>query len=158
MTTDAFKHLCDGLCDLMQEPRFDLPELIEGTIAFHLNVRDVAVSVLHYPQSCAGYAFVVFELGAVPDGDPRMPQILRELLNANFVLAHPHPPTLSCNPATGDVVLRCTRPLAEATPVGLFEMIGHGVNAASQWRRTFFLNDDPPQGGSADALAPGSFA
>ena len=151
-----FLGLYEGLCDIVQAPRFPLEEAAEGSVAFHLNRQGVVVNVLHFPQTCADHAFILFEFGPVPHDDPRAYQILLALLDVNFLLPQAHPPALGRNPATGDVVLRCVYPLSEATPAACWNSSTRVRALALEWRQDFFLAQETAAispSGLASALA-----
>ncbi|WP_395685604.1 CesT family type III secretion system chaperone [Caenimonas koreensis] len=158
MKTNTFQTLCEGLCDLLQEPRFELPETLEGTIAFHLNLQAVAVNFLYFPETCADHLFILTEFGAVPENDPRAIDMFKALMDANFVLPHPNPPTMSRNPVTGEMVLRCVQPFEGATSAGLLEVVRHAVAAALEWRKTFFLGPGLPSPVGHEVNASREFA
>lgn len=148
-----FQSLYEGLCDIVKAPRVPMGDMVDGSLAFHLKRQGVVVSVLHFPQTCADHVFVLSEFGAIPHDDPRAYQILLALLDINFLLPQPHPPALGRNPVTGDVVLRCVYPLAEASPAGLLDLIDQGVALALEWRQDFFLAQETAESRpSADAL------
>jgi hypothetical protein len=138
----TFESLYQGLCDILQAPSIPLAETGDGPTAFHINRQGVVVNALYFAQTCAEQVFVLFEFGAIPYEDPRAFRIVLALLDVNFLLPQALPPALGRNPDTGDVVLRCVYPLADANPAGFLEMIDQGVALALEWRRDFFLGAD----------------
>lgn len=149
MTVNKFQSVYEGLCDLVQAPRIELGEPVDGAIAFHMKRHGVVVNVLYFPQTCAEHVFTLTEFGPIPHEDPRAYHALLALLNVNFLLPQLNPPALARNPVSGDIVLRCVYVLADATPDGLLELIDQGAELALDWRQDFFLGDD-----AADQLRP----
>jgi hypothetical protein len=160
MSTQRFQNLCDGLCDLLEEPRFPAGDGILGSVAFNLSRQGVMANVMYFPQSWENHAFVLIEFGAIPEQHPRVAEIVMALLHANFLVPQPMAPALGCNPVTGEVVLRCEVGLADATPQSLLGVLDRGVALALSWRQHFFLTDDAPlpQVMDAGAISPESFA
>jgi len=154
MTAKTFQDLYEGLCNIVQSPRFPLGEAAHGCVSFHLNRQGVVANVLYFPQTCADHAFVLLEFGPIPHDDPRAYQILLALLDVNFLLPQAHPPALGRNPATGEVVLRCVYPLSEATPDGLLELIDAGAALAREWRQDFFLGEHTADAGPSPGGPP----
>ena len=154
MSTHTFESLCLGLCDIAQVPRIALDTGPQGSIAFHLKRKGVTVAVLHFPQACDDYAFLLFEFGAIPYDDPRAARIVLALLDCNFLVPDPWAPAFGRNPFTGDAAVRSVYPLAAASPVELLQKIDIGVDLALEWRRDYFLKQDAA--GATDARpAPG---
>ncbi|MBC7604118.1 MAG: CesT family type III secretion system chaperone [Ramlibacter sp.] len=155
MTDTRFRTLCVDLCDLLAVPRFELADAFEGSVAFHLVRNGVTVNVLYFPQSCADHVFCVFEFGAIPYDDPRAPDIVLALLDANFLIPDPNPPALGRNPVSGDIVLRCVHPMAHLSAQALLDKIDKGVALANQWRADYFLEVQPLSGDAVFASSTG---
>src|SRR5262249_29782861 len=106
-------------------------------------LRDVTVNVAYRPHPDHGatggrgsedLAFILVEFGALVPDDPLIAQRMRSLLDANFSLLRSDAPIFACHPDSGDLVMQCVVALAEATSVGLFELIDDCVARALSWR------------------------
>jgi hypothetical protein len=140
MTTAAeFEAICAGFCEIAGVAAPVLQAEADGVVAFNVRWRGVTVDVIYSAFTGGAHAFVLFDLGSIDRSGPDATRILDALLAANFFAMQANPPTFSCHPDTGDAVLRCVFPLADAHPAALHEIVNEGVALALEWRETFFL-------------------
>jgi hypothetical protein len=138
MAVASFNDLCAGYCEILRVPAPALHLDEHGRVGFHVRLHGAVVNLVHCPERAPDHVFIVFELGAA--GDSRA--ALLALLEANYNLLEVHPPTVSCNPATGDLVLQFVYPLFEATANDLHELIEQGCEWSSRWREAFEAQED----------------
>ncbi len=133
MAIASFEELCAGFCELAGVPAPQLKADAQGIIAFHVILRGVTVDMVHCPERCPSYAFILFEFGPFGHDGLGNSSQLGELLDANFLTLQAYPPVFSRNPVNGEALLQYVYPFFEATPTGLLELVNSGVQKALRW-------------------------
>lgn len=133
MSISNLSALCEGICALACVPAPVLQPDAQGLLAFHLTLNETAISVLQWPLVDSGFALIVAELGDLPTESEL--DLLRGLLNANFVPPARHAPTFARNPANGQALLQLPFLLENATAASVHDAMQRVEQLASPWRR-----------------------
>ncbi|MBC5764381.1 CesT family type III secretion system chaperone [Ramlibacter albus] len=133
MAAASFEALCAGFCEIARVPVPVLSADEFGRVAFHVVLRGVTVNVVHCESASADHVFLFFDLGALPASGPGGVGALQALLDGNFMLAHPTP-VFARNPSNGNGVVKQVYSLFEATPSGLHQLVGEGIERVTRWR------------------------
>ena len=133
MAVANFEELCKGYCEIAGFPAPSLAPDAHGIEAFHLRLRDVAVTVGHEPAKALERAFVVIEFGPVPKD--REEDAWPALLDANFLMLRDGMPIFSRNPVNGDVLLQMSCAFSRVTALELVQLVDAFVGVAIDWRR-----------------------
>lgn len=159
MAIASFEDLCAGVCELVGMPVPRLDTRIDGVRAFHFDVRDVKVNVIHAVARSPDHVFVLFEMGPLPDGDAAALRAMKTLLDSNFPSLRHGAPSFGLNPASGAAVMQLEMPLFDATPIGLLDLLDGGVDRTLRWRG-MQAADFPhaPHPGAAPAVWPGQYS
>lgn len=152
---EAFKSLKQGVIDLICQqtgqaykppPAAKTPATDEpaptGLDTLAVVIDGVGVALTYHADYKNDCAFVFTEFGSIPPEQEL--EVMRKLLDVNFLLYRGGAPTFTRDPDSGRIVLLSEIPLQQATPAMVLHYLRQLVSQALQWRRDHYLEQDAP--------------
>ncbi|MES2787888.1 MAG: hypothetical protein V4684_20635 [Pseudomonadota bacterium] len=138
MSVANFQALCDGFCAAANAPAPQVAPDNQGVMVFSTTIAEVAINIMHTPETHPDSAFVLIDFGPPPA--EREAEALRALLLVNFtMLGEDTASTFSIHPIYGNVTLQAKYPFQGRSGVELLRSVRVLVAMALQWRETHFL-------------------
>ena len=127
-----FSMFGSALCEVAGVPFPKLEPELNGLLAFHLMLRDVAVNLVHLEAAGNDEAHMLVMFGIAPH-DQEL-EVLRTLGDANFAMMASGSAVLCRQPDTGEIVLRKSVSLSLVEAGDAFKAIVQLAELARQWR------------------------
>lgn len=152
---ETFEALKQGVIDLIcqqtgragqapptaRAPATDQPAP-KGLDTLALVIDGVGVALTYHADYKNDCAFVFTEFGSIAPEQEL--DVLRKLLEVNFLLYRGGAPTFTRDPDSGRIVLLSEIPLQQATPAMVLHYLRQLVSQALQWRSEHYLGQDAP--------------
>lgn len=111
-----------------------------GLDTLALAIDGVGVALTYHADYKNDCAFVFTEFGSIPPEQEL--EVMRKLLDVNFLLYRGGAPTFSRDPDSGRIMLLSEIPLDAATPAMVLHYLRQLVSQALQWRSGHYLEQD----------------
>jgi hypothetical protein len=153
MSMASFEDVCTSLCELIGvEPPLLQPDAM-GAVGFTVTYRQAVVAFEQAQFGSDAGLVMTVEFGAPPPEQEL--EVLRHLLDANFLMGGAGAPAFERDPASGRISLRRSLLLSQVAVQDLYGDIAEAAEAVAQWRDAHFLDDDdvPHETPAASELA-----
>lgn len=138
MSLSDFNDLCTSLCDLVGVDAPSLQRDEHGTLAFTITVDEVDTGIVFDDAAPEPGALLITSLG-IPDESIER-QLLRRLLDTNFIVSGVHSPSFNRNPATGEIALHQPCLLSHVTAQDIYDKLIRATKIKLQWDAGVFAN------------------
>jgi hypothetical protein len=132
MVVYSFDELCHAMCEILGVAAPAVTTSDNTVPAFSVTYKDVSLCLLQAAVDDAEHGVLMIDYGPVPE--TRQLEVLRSLLEANFLMAGARPPAFSINPVSDHVICQMGFALALADPVALCQSLEPLVTAVHRWR------------------------
>jgi hypothetical protein len=150
MAVASFEDFCVELCGLMGAPVPELEPSPSGIIGFTVNYRDTVIGFMKPAETMEPGVLMLVQLGAAPR--ERQLEVLRILMEANFLMWGVCAPHYALNPATGAISLHYAFTVSQASAQSIFQSVLRSADIVQNWRETYFLDLlEPDTARAADA-------
>jgi hypothetical protein len=137
MAVSSFEDFCASLSGLMGVDPPPLQPDDMGAVGFTVIYRDARIGFMRADFGADPGLLMMVEFGAPPPEQEL--QILRHLLDANFLMGGMGAPAFERDPATGEISLRHSFLLSQVSVQGVFQDIADAAEAVANWRESHFL-------------------
>lgn len=134
-----FKDLCTSLCELVGAPAPDLAPDSNGTLAFTVTVDDVDTGVVLDDSGPEPGALLITVLG-VPEGSSEL-QILRGLLDTNFIMSGVGAPSFVRNPLNGEIALNQPLLFSQVRAQDVYDKVLRATGTMARWKAGLFAEE-----------------
>lgn len=143
MSLMDFKDLCTSLCELVGAQAPDLVPDSNGTLAFTVTVDDVDTGVVLDDSGPEPGALLVTVLGTPEEAGEL--QLLRGLLDTNFIVSGVGAPSFVRNPVTGEIALHQPLLLSQVTAQDVYDKVVRATGTMARWKAGLFAEEGQPQ-------------
>ncbi len=132
MPAATFKDFCLMLCSLIDVTPPDLTPDAQGVVGFTVDCQGASVNFMEGEYGSEPGLLMSVMFGA-PPADQEL-EVLRSLMDANFLLAGMMAPAFVRNPATGEIALHQSYLLSQVDVQGIYQGIANAAAAVEAWR------------------------
>lgn len=144
MAVHDFSDLTIGLCGLLELPMPSLEPNEAGTVGFTVVYDGARIGFVQAEGGDAADLLMLVELGPVPP--EKELEVLRGLMDANYVMRAGGAPAFTRHPHTQDIVLRYSFKYAEVDVDRLVDSLATAADAVVNWREAHFTLPPPSDG------------
>jgi hypothetical protein len=143
MPAANFDDFCTSLCTLIGVPPPVLEPDANGVIAFTVIHRDARIAFVDRARGNQPGVLMIVEFGAAPP--EKELEILRGLMEANFLMTGVGAPAFVLNPLTREISFHQSYLLSEVDVPAVYQGLATAANAVHEWNEDHFLGAATPQ-------------
>lgn len=137
MAVASFEVFCSHLCALIGAPVPTLEPGPTGVVAFTVCYRDATVGFIKPDDTMEPGVLMMVVFGAPPEDIED--DVLRVVLDSNFLMLGMDAPMFARNPATREISLHRSFTLLQADVHTILNAVVQAAEMAANWKRTYFL-------------------
>jgi hypothetical protein len=139
MAVESFEDFCVSTCHLMSVEVPPLEPDESGMVGFHVTCRGANVAFMKGENDGEPALRMIVEFGPPPP--EKELEILRGLMDANFLMGGMGAPAFVRNPSTGEVLLQHSLRLSQVDVQDVCCGIENAVDAVAKWKTTHFFDE-----------------
>jgi hypothetical protein len=151
MALQSFEDFCTSLCAVLGVDAPPLDPDMYGDVGFTVTYRGAHIGFTQSGHGEARAALMSVTFGLPPPD--KEAEILRALMEANYLMARFGAPAFMRNPVTGEISLHYCMQLSQVDIPTVYSSIAHAAEAVAEWNKGHFLERRPSLGSMGETRA-----
>ena len=149
MPVTSFDDFCASICDLIGVDPPPLEADANGVVGFTVTHREARIAFVERERGNQPGVLRIVEFGAAPA--EKELQVLRGLMEANYLMTGVGAPAFVLNPVTGEISFHESFLLSEVDVQAVYQSIATAADAVDEWKKTHFVDASPTHEAPANA-------